>query len=82
MIYYHFLSAEALFNTDKDSYLIYCLKGFVETEKTACSEITYEEIKEMDIFQGFPESVKDGSTRFVREEGQIIMQNILTSVIT
>jgi hypothetical protein len=44
-------------------------KGVTETEKTACPEIANEEIKKLDVFQGFPESVKDGSAWFVGEKG-------------
>jgi hypothetical protein len=48
---------------------IVTFKGFVEVEKTACLEIADKDIEELDIFQGFPESVQDGSARFVCEEG-------------
>jgi len=36
-------------------------KGIKKTEKTACPEIADEDIKKLDVFQGLPESVKDGS---------------------
>ena len=34
-------------------YLFYCLKGFVQSEKAACPEITDKDIKELGRLSGF-----------------------------
>jgi hypothetical protein len=49
----------------------------MEVAKTDCPEITNKNIKEVDVFLGFSELLKNGSAWFVSEEGWIIIQSTL-----